>query len=72
MIDPKSRNIEPVHLMESLFRNTDLEIRIPMNLNVLNADTVPGVLDLKQAPVSLPRAPPRSAAPPVPPSSGRD
>ncbi len=49
VIDPKSRNIEPVHLMESLFRNTDLEIRIPMNLNVLNADTVPGVLDLKQA-----------------------
>ncbi len=49
VIEPKSRNVEPVHLMESLFRNTDLEIRIPMNLNVLNADTVPGVLDLKQA-----------------------
>ena len=49
VIEPKSRNVEPAHLMESLFRNTDLEIRIPMNLNVLNADSVPGVLDLKQA-----------------------
>ncbi len=35
--------------MESLFRNTDLEVRIPMNLNVLNADTVPGVLNLREA-----------------------
>ena len=49
VIEPKSRNIEPAHLMESLFRNTDLEVRIPMNLNVLNADTVPGVLNLREA-----------------------
>ena len=49
VIEPKSRNVEPAHLMESLFRNTDLEVRIPMNLNVLNADTVPGVLDLREA-----------------------
>ena len=49
VVEPKSRNIEPAHLMESLFRNTDLEVRIPMNLNVLNADTVPGVLNLREA-----------------------
>ena len=49
VIEPKSRNVEPAHLMESLFRNTDLEVRIPMNLNVLNADTVPGVLNLREA-----------------------
>ena len=49
MIEPKSRNVEPAHLMESLFRNTDLEVRVPMNLNVLNADTVPGVLNLREA-----------------------
>ena len=49
VIEPKSRNVEPAHLMESLFRNTDLEVRVPMNLNVLNADTVPGVLNLREA-----------------------
>ena len=49
VIEPKSRNVEPAHLMESLFRNTDLEVRVPMNLNVLNADTVPAVLNLREA-----------------------
>lgn len=49
VIEPKSRNVDPAHLMESLFRNTDLEVRVPMNLNVLNADTVPGVLNLREA-----------------------
>ena len=49
VIEPKSRNVEPAHLMESLFRNTDIEVRVPMNLNVLNADTVPGVLNLREA-----------------------
>jgi topoisomerase IV subunit A len=35
-------------LMESLFRQTDLEARIPLNLNVLDKTNVPQVMDLRQ------------------------
>lgn len=45
---PKSRNVEPAVLMESLFRVSDLEVRIPLNLNVLDANTVPRVMNLKE------------------------
>jgi topoisomerase-4 subunit A len=34
--------------MESLFRQTELEARIPLNMNVLDAESVPRVMDLKQ------------------------
>src|ERR1700728_2235595 len=40
---PKSRNVDPAVLMESLFRVTDLETRIPLNMNVLDKDCVPQV-----------------------------
>ncbi len=46
---PKSRNVEPPVLLEQLFRNSDLEVRIPLNLNVLQADNTPKVMDLKEA-----------------------
>jgi topoisomerase-4 subunit A len=36
-------------LLESLYRLTDLEIRFPLNLNVLDATRTPGVMSLKQA-----------------------
>ena len=36
-------------LLESLYRLTDLEIRFPLNLNVLDASRTPGVMSLKQA-----------------------
>ena len=45
---PKSRTIEPNLLMESLFRLTDLEIRFPLNMNVLSRGKVPCVLSLKE------------------------
>ena len=44
---PKSRNVEPALLMEALFRNTDLETRFNMNLNVLENGTTPRVMPLK-------------------------
>ena len=44
---PKSRNVEPAVLMESLFRHSELETRFPLNMNMLGADNVPRVLDLK-------------------------
>lgn len=46
---PRSRSIEPEMLMEMLFQHTDLESRIGLNLNVLNAEIVPGVMDLRTA-----------------------
>ncbi|MEX2629347.1 MAG: DNA topoisomerase IV subunit A [Tistlia sp.] len=49
VLEPKSRNVEAAVLMESLFRQTDLEVRIPLNLNVLAADNTPQVMDLRQA-----------------------
>lgn len=48
VLEPKSRNVEAALLMESLFRATELEVRIPLNLNVLDAQSVPRVMDLKE------------------------
>jgi topoisomerase-4 subunit A len=45
---PKSRNIDPELLKESLYRLTDLESRFSLNLNVLDAHRTPGVLGLKE------------------------
>lgn len=47
VLEPKSKNIDPVVLMESLFKLTDLEVRFAMNLNVLNEHNVPKVMSLK-------------------------
>jgi topoisomerase-4 subunit A len=49
VIEPKSRNVEPEVLMESLFKLSDLETRFPVNMNVLDAKGTPGVMSLRQA-----------------------
>jgi len=46
VLEPKSRVVDPVLLMESLFKLTDLESRISLNLNVLTKGAVPKVLGL--------------------------
>lgn len=46
VITPKSRNVDADVLMESLFKLTDLEVRVPLNMNVLDEGR-PGVLGLK-------------------------
>ncbi len=48
VIEPKVRTVEAELLMESLFRLTDLESRIPLNMNVLSGGKVPNVLSLKE------------------------
>jgi topoisomerase-4 subunit A len=48
VIEPRSRTVDPQLLMDSLFRLTDLEVRIPLNLNVLDANRTPQVMSLKQ------------------------
>ncbi|WP_282609016.1 DNA topoisomerase IV subunit A [Pelagibius sp. Alg239-R121] len=48
VLEPKSRNVDPQVLMESLFRQTDLETRIGLNMNVLDADNTPRVMNLRE------------------------
>jgi topoisomerase-4 subunit A len=49
VIEPKSRNVDPEVLMETLFKQTELESRIPLNLNVLVKGRIPKVLGLAEA-----------------------
>ncbi|WP_228243117.1 DNA topoisomerase IV subunit A [Porphyrobacter sp. GA68] len=45
---PRSRNIEPELLKESIYKLTDMEVRFGLNLNVLDATRTPMVLGLKE------------------------
>ena len=47
VLEPKSRSVDPVLLMESLFKSTELELRFSLNMNVLSAGQVPSVLSLR-------------------------
>jgi topoisomerase IV subunit A len=47
-IEPRSRTVDPDLLMDSLLRLTDLETRVPLNLNVLDANRTPRVMGLRQ------------------------
>ena len=49
VLEPKSRSVEPRILMESLFKLTDLETRVQLNLNVLDAEKSPRVMSLREA-----------------------
>ncbi len=49
VLEPKTRNVEAEMLMEQLFRLTELEVRVPLNLNVLDPMGVPRVMSLKEA-----------------------
>ena len=49
VIDPKSRNLSPEMIMETLFKKSDLEIRVSLNLNVIDENNIPGVKSLKEA-----------------------
>jgi topoisomerase-4 subunit A len=48
VLTPKSRTVDPEILMEQLFRASDLEARIPLNMNVLDRGLVPKVMSLKE------------------------
>ena len=48
ILEPRARTVDPDLLLESLYRLTDLEIRFPLNLNVLDATRTPGVMSLKE------------------------
>ena len=48
VIEPRSRTVDPELMMESLFRLTELESRIPLNLTVLLKGRVPTVVGLAE------------------------
>ncbi len=47
ILEPRSRTIAPETLMESVFRATELETRIGLNMNVLDAERMPRVMNLR-------------------------
>src|SRR5712672_1283341 len=49
VLEPKTRNVDPAVLIEQLFRASELETRVPLNLNVLDPFGVPRVMNLKEA-----------------------
>ena len=48
VLEPKSRTVDPAVLMETLFRATDLEARLPLNMNALDAERTPRVMGLPE------------------------
>ncbi len=48
VLEPKSRSVDAAALMEHLFRLTDLEVRISLNMNVLDGGITPRVMPLKE------------------------
>ena len=49
VLEPKSRRLDPETVIESLFKITDLETKISLNLNVLDSQGRPAVLSLREA-----------------------
>jgi topoisomerase-4 subunit A len=49
VLEPRARTVDPALLMESLFKLTELESRIPLNMNVLVKGRIPKVLGLAEA-----------------------
>jgi topoisomerase-4 subunit A len=48
IIEPRARTVDPEILMESLFKLTELESRIPLNMNVLSQGRIPKVMGLAE------------------------
>ena len=48
VLEPKSKNVEPNVLMETLFKISDLEVRFSLNMNVLIDGLVPKVCSLRE------------------------
>ncbi|MFG1183013.1 MULTISPECIES: DNA topoisomerase IV subunit A [Xanthobacter] len=49
VLEPRTRTVDAEVLMESLFKLTELEARIPLNMNVLVKGQIPKVLSLAEA-----------------------
>jgi topoisomerase-4 subunit A len=49
VLEPRARTVDSDTLAESLYRLSDLEVRVPLNLNVLDARRTPRVMSLTEA-----------------------
>lgn len=49
VLEPRARTVDAQVMMDGLFRLTDLETRISLNLNVLDRDRTPRVMSLREA-----------------------
>ena len=49
VIEPRARTVDATLMMESLFKLTELESRIPLNMNVLVKGKIPKVIGLAEA-----------------------
>jgi topoisomerase-4 subunit A len=49
VIEPRAKTVDPVIMMESIFKLTELESRIPLNMNVLVKGKIPKVIGLAEA-----------------------
>ncbi len=49
VLEPKARTVDPVVLMEHLFRLTELEAKFGLNMNLLSGGQIPNVLSLREA-----------------------
>ncbi len=48
VFEPRSRGVDPALMMESLFKLTELESRVPLNMNVLSRGRIPKVVGLAE------------------------
>ena len=48
VLEPRSKNIDATLLMESLFKESELEKRVSLNMNVLDATRTPRVMNLRE------------------------
>ena len=62
VLEPRSRTVDAQVMMDGLFRLTDLETRVSLNLNVLDKDRTPRVMSLRQALSALGRMSVRRAS----------
>ena len=72
MLEPRARNVEPGVMMEQLFKLSELETRIPINMNVLVDGVDAARRPLRRGAAAMARPSPRRAAAPLAPSPGRD
>ena len=48
VIEPKSRTVDATLMMESVFKASELDLRFPLNMNVLSRGQIPNVLSLRE------------------------
>ena len=65
VIEPRARTVDPALMMESLFKLTELESRIPLNMNVLVKGRIPKVIGACRGAARMARPPPRRAGAPL-------